>query len=168
MSKYLLDSNVFIQAKNLHYGFDFCPAFWSWLETSNATGKVASIEKVADELYAGEDELSSWAEARGRAFFLPADDAVVPAFGEVSSWANGQAYEPAAISTFLQVADYWLVAHAKAHAYTVVTHEVPADTARKIKIPNACIGLGLTCISPYEMLRRERARFVLGPAKAVA
>ncbi|ANT65111.1 hypothetical protein Ptc2401_01341 [Prosthecochloris sp. CIB 2401] len=25
---YLLDANVFIQAKNLHYGFDFCPAFW--------------------------------------------------------------------------------------------------------------------------------------------
>jgi Domain of unknown function (DUF4411) len=27
---YLLDANVFIQAKNLHYGFDFCPAFWEW------------------------------------------------------------------------------------------------------------------------------------------
>ena len=28
MTVYLLDANVFIQAKNLHYGFDFCPAFW--------------------------------------------------------------------------------------------------------------------------------------------
>ena len=28
MTRYLLDANVFIQAKNLHYGFDFCPAFW--------------------------------------------------------------------------------------------------------------------------------------------
>jgi Domain of unknown function (DUF4411) len=25
---YLIDSDVFIQAKNMHYGFDFCPAFW--------------------------------------------------------------------------------------------------------------------------------------------
>ena len=24
---YLLDTDVFVQAKNLHYGFDFCPAF---------------------------------------------------------------------------------------------------------------------------------------------
>ena len=24
---YLLDADVFIRAKNLHYGFDFCPAF---------------------------------------------------------------------------------------------------------------------------------------------
>lgn len=34
---YLLDANVFIQAKNLHYGFDFCPAFWDWLVESNRT-----------------------------------------------------------------------------------------------------------------------------------
>ncbi len=31
MTRFLLDTNIFIQAKNLHYGFDFCPAFWEWL-----------------------------------------------------------------------------------------------------------------------------------------
>jgi hypothetical protein len=92
----------------------------------------------------------------------------VPALGRVSAWATSQTYEPAAIATFLQVADYWLIAHALAHDFVVVTHEVPSDSTRKIKIPNACIGLGLSCISPYEMLRRERARFVLGPATRAA
>jgi uncharacterized protein DUF4411 len=29
---YLLDTDVFIQAKNLHYAFDVCPGFWSWLD----------------------------------------------------------------------------------------------------------------------------------------
>jgi predicted nucleic acid-binding protein len=162
MTRYLLDTNVFIQAKNLHYGFDFCPAFWDWLTNENANGKVASIEKVADELYAGEDELSAWATSIV-GFFLRADDKVVPALGKVSAWASSQNYEPAAVATFLQVADYWLVAHAIAHEYIVVTHEVPSDSTRKIKIPNACIGLDLHCVSPYEMLRRERAKFVLGP-----
>lgn len=162
MTRYLLDANVFIQAKNLHYGFDFCPAFWEWLVVQNGAGAVASIEKVADELASGEDELTSWAKDRGSAFFLSADDAVLPALGTVSAWASGQGYEPAAVATFLQVADYWLVSHALAHEYTIVTHEVPANSTRKIKIPNACIGLALHCISPYEMLRRERAEFVLG------
>ena len=37
---YLLDANIFIQAKNLHYGFDFCPAFWEWLVAANAEGRV--------------------------------------------------------------------------------------------------------------------------------
>ena len=162
MTRYLLDSNVFIQAKNLHYGFDFVPAFWDWLLMANHEGKVASIEKVADELRAGGDELSEWAEERGDTFFLPADSAVLPALDRVSHWASGQHYDRAAIATFLQLADYWLVAHALAHNYVVVTHEVPAETIRKIKIPNACIGLNIRCINPYQMLRQERARFVLG------
>jgi len=162
VTTYLLDANVFIQAKNLHYGFDFCPAFWEWLGVQNTAGKVASIEKVADEIASGEDDLSNWAQAMGRAFFLPVDDAVLPALGKVSTWASGQGYDPAAVATFLQVADYWLVSHALAHRCTVVTHEVPANSAKKIKIPNACIGLKVDCITPYEMLRREKAKFVLG------
>jgi len=162
LTRYLLDANIFIQAKNLHYGFDFCPAFWEWLEANNTAGKVASIDKVLDELHSIEDELSQWATYKGAGFFLPADEAVLPALAEVSEWANTQNFEAAAISTFLQVADYWLVAYAKAHDWVIVTHEVPSDGVRKIKIPNACLGLDIQCINPYEMLRRERAKFVLG------
>ncbi len=162
MTAYLVDANVFIQAKNLHYGFDFCPAFWDWLVDQNHAGKVASVEKVADELRAGDDELAEWTEERSSSFFLGADGAVLAALGTVGDWASGSGYEPAAISTFLQVADYWLVAHALALNCAIVTHEVPAHTVRKIKIPNACVALGLACLTPYEMLRRERARFVLG------
>ena len=164
MTKYLIDANVFIQAKNLHYGFDFCPAFWEWLTEQNRVGRVASIEEVADELHAVADELSDWTSARGDGFFLRSDRRVLSALPIVSDWANRSGYQAAAVATFLQVADYWLVAHALAHGCTVVTHEVPAATTRKIKIPNACIGLDVPCVSPYQMLRRERARFVLGPS----
>ena len=162
MTAYLLDANVFIQAKNLHYGLDFCPAFWEWLLESNAAGKVFSIEKVGDEVAAIEDELSEWAEPLGPGFFLRPDAAVVPSLAAVSGWAGGGGYEPAAVSTFLQVADYYLVAQAHAAQWTVVTHEVPSASKRKIKVPDACIGIGIKCMTPYEMLRRERARFVLG------
>jgi len=159
---YLLDANIFIQAKNLHYGFDFCPAFWDWLIENNAVGKVFSIEKVGDELEAGSDELADWASKRGPAFFLKPDAPVVPALATVSSWATGQSFDPAAISTFLQVADYYLVAHALAHGHVVVTHEKPDNSTKRIKIPIPCIELGIKCMTPYEMLRLERARFVLG------
>ena len=160
---YLLDADVFIRAKNLHYGFDFCPAFWEWLIESNQAGTVFSVEKVGNEVQAVADELSEWAEARGSGFFLPPDAAAFPSLAAVSSWATGQRYEPSAVSTFLQVADYYLVAQARAGGDTVVTHEVPAASTRKIKIPDACIGLGIKCVTPYEMLRHERARFILGP-----
>ncbi len=162
---YLLDANVFIQAKNLHYGFDFCPAFWDWLDDANSRGIVFSIEKVGDELIAGNDELAKWAGERGTSFFLPPDSPVLSAFGTVSRWVMKQNYDTAAINTFLQVADYYLVAHALAHNFVVVTHEVPANTIRKVKIPNVCIGLGIRHINPFDMLRREGARFVLGAAQ---
>ena len=45
----LLDANVFIQAKNLHYGFDFCPAFWDWLDESHRRRRAFGIEEVRDE-----------------------------------------------------------------------------------------------------------------------
>jgi hypothetical protein len=159
---YLLDANVFIQAKNLHYGLDFCPAFWDWLITNNAAGLVRSIEKVGDEIAAVADELSDWAAAQGTALFVRPDAAVLPALATVSTWAASQRYEPVAVNTFLQVADYYLVAHALAHGDTVVTHEVPSNSLKKIKIPDACISLGVRCVTPYAMLRLERARFVLG------
>src|SRR6266702_4386813 len=112
---YLLDADVFIQAKNLHYGMDFCPAFWDWLVRSNEAGQVFSIEKVANEIEAGEDELADWAAQRGAEFFLRPDEAIVSALGSVSAWATRQTYEPAAVNTFLQVADSYIVAHALAH-----------------------------------------------------
>jgi hypothetical protein len=160
---YLLDANVFIQAKNLHYGLDFCPAFWEWLIANNKGANVFSIEKVGDEIAAGGDDLSHWAGNCGDGFFLKPDAALLPALGSVSAWANGQNYEPAAVNTFLQVADYYLVAHALAHGHTVVTHEIASASTKRIKIPNACIGLSVKFMTPYEMLRHERARFILGP-----
>ena len=146
---YLLDSDVFIQAKNLHYGFDFCPAFWDWLIANNTGGQVFSIEKVGDEIEAGDDELAVWAAERGSDFFLKPDAAILPALAKVSAWVTAQRYEPAAINTFLQVADYYLVAHALAHGHTVVTHEKAETSRKRIKIPEPCIRLGINCMTPF-------------------
>lgn len=101
---YLLDSNVFIKTKNLHYGFDVCPAFWACLESASAAGRTFSIEKVGTELQAGADDLSDLANARGPGVFLPADNAVLPALAHVSVWANAQQYEPVAVAICFQVA----------------------------------------------------------------
>ena len=158
---YLLDADVFIQAKNLHYGLDFCPAFWDWLTIKNTGGDVFSIEKVGDELLAGADELSDWAKTRDDTFFLKPDQSTLVSLAAVSNWATAQQYQPAAVATFLQLADYYLVAQAHAGGHTVVTHEVPSASVRRIKIPDACIGLGIKCVTPFEMLRLDRARFVL-------
>ena len=159
---YLLDANVFIQAKNLHYGFDFCPAFWDWVLRKNKSEELCSIEKIRNELEAGNDELAKWAGNQDDEFFRPPDQSLVSALAPVSTWVTGQSYEPAAVNTFFQVADYYLVAYAYAHQHTIVTHEVASPSSKKIKIPNVCIGLKINHMTPYEMLRKDHARFVLG------
>lgn len=115
-------------------------------------------------LIGGGDELAGWAQQRGADFFLKPDSAVLPSLRATSSWATGAGYDPAGVNIFLQAADYYLVAHAHAHRHVVVTHEVPSSSLRKIKIPDACIGLGVKCVNPFQMLRSERVRLVLGPA----
>lgn len=163
---YVIDSDVFMQAKNLHYGFDFCPAFWDWLITANAQQRVFSIERVGKEIAAGADELSTWAAQLGEGFFLKPDDKLQTALGRVSAWANSQSYDPAAVSTFMAAADYYLVAHALASGHVVVSHEKFEPYAKKrIMIPNACKGLGVACVTPFAMLRDEKASFVLGPMR---
>ena len=161
---YLLDTNIFIQAKNLHYGFDFCPAFWEWLVAANAEGRVFSIDKVGDELNAGDDELAEWTAVLDHEFFLRTRPDIVSSLGTVGDWIVGRDYEPTAVNTFLQIADFYLVAHALAGRHEIVTHEIPSDSKKRIKIPSVCIGLGIRCLTPFEMLRNERARFVLGPS----
>ncbi|MEE8584346.1 MAG: DUF4411 family protein [Acidobacteriota bacterium] len=159
---YLLDANVFIQAKNLDYQLDVCPAFWDWLLAENDAGRVFSIEKVSDEIKVADDDLAQWAAARGKTFFLAPDTAMLSALTFVSNWVSGQEYEAAAVNTFLQGADYYLVAHALAHSNTVVTHELAAESISTVKIPHLCIGLGIQCMTLFEMLSRERTHFVLG------
>lgn len=159
---YLLDANVFIEAKRRHYGFDFCPAFWDWLIRSNAAGLVYSLEKIEGELHAGRDDLADWAAERGDQFFLATDQGTLRGLAQAVQWASAQSYRPGALNLFADDADAYLVGHALAHDFVVVTHEVPSDGVKQVKIPNVCVGLSVKYVNTYEMLRIERARFVLG------
>lgn len=163
---YLLDANIFITAKNLHYGFDFVPAFWEWIDQGHTAGILCSTDKVRQELTVGADELSTWAGSRS-AFFLSPDASTLPSLQAVTRWASSGNFTPAAISEFLSVADFELVAYAHAHGHTVVTHERPNPLSRRrILIPDACDALRVPWISPYAMLRQAGAQFVLGSPAA--
>ena len=100
---YTLDADVFISAKNFHYGFDFCPAFWDWLVQANEQKRVFSIERVGGELKAGDDRLAEWASQRGDGFFLKPTTEMLPALAAVSNWVVTNGYEPAAVDAFLQL-----------------------------------------------------------------
>ncbi|MGW6225733.1 DUF4411 family protein [Cellulosimicrobium cellulans] len=157
---YLLDSNVMIEAKNRYYGFDICPGFWDWLERSHASTRVFSIHAVRDEIAAGKDDLSDWVARLPPSFFLNRGDDTVPHLSTLAQWAaTSTRYTPAAKAEFLAAADYYLVAQARELGFTVVTHEIPSDSKKRIKIPEAANYLGVRIMTPFEVMRLEGARF---------
>lgn len=106
------------------------------------------------------DPLKDWAKQHKQHFIAP-DSRVVACYQQVMTWAKDN-YEPSAVSEFQRVADSWIVAHALANGWVVVTHEKSAPrSTRRIKIPDACAGVGVTCASPFEMLRSESMHLVL-------
>ena len=160
---YLLDANVFIRAKRDHYRFGTFPCFWDWIVAQHAGGNVFSVKAVEQELLTGRDDLSTWIGGIPDAF-LPADAATTQFAQTLSTWAQDPSrnFTPAAIATFFASADYWLIAHAAAHGFTVVTHELPEPNRRnRIKIPDACNGLGVPWLNTFEMLQVEQALFPL-------
>lgn len=163
MTTYLLDTNVFIDAQR-YYGFDFCPAFWDWIDIRSQDGTVASIRHVAIELEEVEDQVSQWSKDRTDGFFRSAGIEIMRTDRAVSKWISNQNYTQDAIEGFLSVADSRLVSYALAYVRTIVTNEKSAKGSKKsIKIPDVCGGLGIECINPFEMLQREKAMFVLSP-----
>jgi hypothetical protein len=159
---YLIDTDVFIAAKNLHYGMDFCPAFWEWLVAANNAGKLLSIEAVPDDLANGGDELAEWAEARDDGFFVSPIERDLVALGQVTQWINDhRTYTPAAKQTFLGCSDYFVVSQALAGGHSVVTHEKPENSVHRVKIPSVCVALRVRYMNCWQMPRSERARFVL-------
>lgn len=155
---YLIDANALIEAKNRYYAFDIAPGFWDWLDTAHGDGLAGSIDAVRSELLEGSDELSAWAHAR-KDFFLPMDEAGTKQFGPLTAWVSSQKFTAAAQAEFAgDQADYQLVAYAKAHGHTIVTHELSEPLRRnRVKIPDACIALGVDYTTPFDMLRQSNA-----------
>src|SRR5262249_38724898 len=137
-------------------------AFWTWIEQQHRAGRVYTVQRVADEVLAGGDELADWMTAQPASFRLPARPDNQPALQTVSQWAAGAGYHQAAVATFLQAGDYYLVAQALSHGFTVVIQEAPDPVVSKkrIKIPDACKAVGVSWPTPFAMLRTEGARFV--------
>ena len=159
---YLIDANVLIEAKNRYYAFDIAPGFWAWLDQAHRQSMACSIDAVRDELFDGNDELADWAQANA-AFFRTIDQGTTQHFGDLTAWATSRSFTPAALAEFTGTnADYLLVAYAREHQHTVVTHERSQPNARaRVLIPDACLAMDVDTTDTFQMLRQTGARLDL-------
>lgn len=160
--KYVIDANVFIQAKNLYYRFDFCGGFWDWLLAAHKAGVVCSTKKVFAELTKGNstDLAHAWAKQAPASFFIEdsADPKVMTQYAKVMQWANGSThFKAAAKAEFAKsnVADAFVLAAAMQHGMTIVTQEKANPAARaKIYLPDAAAAHQVQSIFVYDMLSK--------------
>lgn len=165
--KYLLDANVFIEAKNRYYAFDICPGFWAWMDHIVTDGNVMTIMMVRDELLRGNDELAEWVEARRDAdWFNAVDDTPTQTtFQQIVAVVQGGDYSNPAKAQFLAGADPWLVAKAQSIQATIVTHETAQPQSKKrVPLPNICDQFGVPWVNTFDVLRALAVAFTYEPA----
>ena len=158
---YLIDANIFIQAQNGYYGIDICPGFWEWMTNQGAAGSLGSIAEVYKQFTPDNSECQEWKRRNVQWFKVKHQEAdLAAAYQTINKWVESRSYRQAAKDIFYADPDYELIARAKAGAHTVVASEVPApDAIKKVKIPDVCKGINVTCVDLFKVLRATGARF---------
>lgn len=149
---YLLDTNIFIRSKN-ELPMDIFQGFWRRLAELARAGKIYSSVKVKEEIDRGNDELKQWCDEQlPKDFFLPFE--AHAEYTRLMAWASGNSVLTVpAKQEFATVADAYLVATAAAQQMKVVTFEISDPLCRRrVKIPDACIALGVEYCSLNDVL----------------
>lgn len=167
MPLYVVDTNFFIQAHRSTYPMDVVQSFWKKIKELADQEKFISIDKVRDEIFRNDDELTVWVKQNlDYSFFKSTRNLeILVKYGEISKWAVSQLnqYNRKAIDVFLEYerADAWLVAFGSMHQdVKIVTQEVSSPGSRsKIKLPDACKAFEVPYVNALEMFRELKARF---------
>lgn len=162
MGLYVVDSNFFIEAHRTTYPLDVAHSFWNKVKQLADAEKIISIDKVKKEIYDNhEDALKQWCVANLSQEFFKDTAPIVATYGKVAVWAISKRnhYLPNALAEFLHAdeADAYIVAYALADNSNriVVTQEISEPSRRnKVKIPEACLALGVQYCNTIEMFRQ--------------
>lgn len=160
---YLLDANVFIQAKNDYYDMEVFSGFWDWILHANTHSNVFSIQSIKDELTNGNDSLANWAKSHQNLFINNNDDKTQQAYIDIVNHTQSiPNMKTGASVEFLKGADPWLIAKAITTNATIVTLEVlNLNNKKKILIPNICQFYKVRHINTFELLRELNAKFIM-------
>lgn len=165
--KYVIDSNILIEAYHRYYAFDLAPKFWNELQSFALSEEVVSIDKVQEEIIAGNDNLADWVRTEYSCAFKPTTSYdVIKEFGQMQQWAAEQVigaerrFIPQALADFASVADGWIVAYARVNDLVVVTHERSNSMQRnRVVIPEVCNAFGVRFVQTFDMLRDLNVKF---------
>lgn len=162
MTQYLIDTNCFIEAKNVYYPFDFAPSFWEQLGSAINEGSILIHDAVFDELIKGDDELKEWIKDHAPKLRISITDSEsMKAYQLVLNHVHTCGhYNEAGRKSWSEstIADPQLIASAIVLGVTIVTREKPTNknqTRKKTnpKIPDVASDLKVRSITLFQMMR---------------
>lgn len=162
MALFIVDTNFFIQSHRITYPLDVAVNFWHKVKRLFDEEKIASIDKVRDEIFKNDDELKKWIEQNLRSEFFKSTETqeVLIEYQKIVIWANSKSshYVQNAINEFLQYenADAWLIAYGLSinkNCIIVTQEKSEPNRKSKIKIPEVCNDFKLPYKNIIEMFR---------------
>lgn len=176
MTKYILDTNVYIEAHNKYYHPDVVLSYWDVLKGLGVKDLIKSPKQVKDELR------STWLAAwkKENKIFLDKDlEGIVPFFDQVREEYKKVKVAHHAIlqreyrgryvpsrAESLSDPDMFVIATVlfyKANFssdVTLVTKENDTISGNKpVRIPHLCIPLGIRCIDDFQFVKEVGIKF---------
>ncbi len=146
---YMIDACSLTELRRT-YPLSLFPQVWNLLVRLAAAGRLLSVEEVANELAAQDDQIADWA-AEHADIFLPLSPAI-----QIEARAILKRF-PTLIDLKKKKsgADPFLIAAARIANATVVTQEKRSGGPPAVKIPDVCGAIGVPCIALLPLLEAE-------------
>jgi hypothetical protein len=162
MVAFWFDSDSLVTPNRGAYRFSILPQFWDFLEQKAQEHLFASSKYVYDELVGNEhpDDLEKWAKKVNTSFFLDPDESVQKAYAQIAELVvHEPRWKAHHVSKFLEDADPWIIAHAKALGGRVVTFEKSSPQSAKPFIPDVAVKIDVKCICLWDVLSELKVTF---------
>lgn len=162
--RYILDTNIFIEAQRGLLPVDVAISFWDKLKQLNETQSIYSLDKVKEEIFKHNDDLANWMKNNfSTSFFLSFKENVLEKISVIIEYVNKSTiYTDKAKKEFcnLDTADVYIIAYAMTYDdIKIVTRETSKiqvgtkNKSGKVSIPDICKYFKITCIQPQQMFR---------------
>ncbi len=150
--KFCIDANVLIQAWQKYYSPNICPRYWDMLNDLVTNNIIFMPEVVYDEIVRTDDGLSRWLKL-SKIPIKKIDEQVAQCLKDIYLADPNHKYLVDNTKA-RSLADPWVIAHALRENATVVTKEekISAINTTKIKIPNVCEKMNVSCINDFQLI----------------
>jgi hypothetical protein len=155
--KYSLDTSVLIEGWVRTYPIQIFPGLWHNLESLIRQGRAQATEEVLHELEKQEDALTRWAKKQGN-LFTKLDDKIQLEVTRILT-SHPRLVESGGRRS---AADPFVIALASMNACKVVTEEprtVGSSSVGRVRIPDVCDAMNITCIKLLDLMREQGWRF---------